>query len=386
MKEKIKNWSDKYKLHLLIWALFIFYETVVIGLVFSIFGHPLTYLTHYIAIFFLFYLHAGLFLPWSLKERRASFWKLPLVLIVEITGYILVSFLIDKLLIEGGVMPSSKNFELSYVYSLRMLYRGVYFLGFSTGYYFLVTYNKEKKKTNELEKQHLKYIIHRQKAEQELTKAQNAFLKAQINPHLLFNTLDFIYHNIDASSSVAADAIIVLSDMMRYAVDSDRMGDFIRLGDEIEQAENLIYLSQMRKDHALGFTLKYEQEVREINFIPLVLLTLIENVFKHANLNEPGHEPLIHIYIEKQVFHMITDNLIKYQPPKSGHHMGLTNIEKRLKYAYGEEVLFRYHTDEARHFILHLSIPIERLTVHGGSSSPLPDNDKGRLHDAVDQK
>lgn len=368
MKGKIKNWSDKYKLHLLIWTLFIFYETVVIGLVFSIFGHPLTYLTHYIAIFFLFYLHAELFLPWSLKERRAAFWKLPLILILEITGYILVSFLIDKLLIGGGVMPSSKNFELSYLYSLRILYRGVYFLGFSTGYYFLVTYNKEKKKTNELEKQHLRDIIHRQKAEQELTKAQNAFLKAQINPHLLFNTLDFIYHNIDASSSVAADAIIVLSDMMRYAVDSDRMGDFIRLGDEIEQAENLIHLSQMRKNNALGFALKYEQEVLQITLIPLVLLTLVENVLKHGNLNEPGHEAVIHLYIKNNIFHIVTNNLINYQVLKPGHHSGLTNIEKRLKYAYGEEVQFVYHTDNARHFISYISIPVERLTAPDGSS------------------
>lgn len=382
MKEIIKNWSYKYRLHLLIWALFIFYETVVIGLVFSVFGHPLTYITHYAAIFLLFYLHAGFFLPWSLKEKRAAFWKLPLVLLLEITGYIIISFLIDKLLIMIRVMPFPRKFELSYLYSLRTLYRGVYFLGFSTGYYFLLTYNKEKKKTNELEKQHLKDIIDNQKAEQELTKAQNAFLKAQINPHFLFNTLDFIYHNIDASSPVAADAIITLSEMMRYAVDSDKMGDFVRLGDEIDQAQNLLYLSQIRKTGALGFRLQYKEEILEITLIPLVLLTLIENVFKHGNLNEPGHEAVVNLYIEKQAFHIVTDNLIKYQPSKKGHHTGLTNIQKRLTYAYGDEVEFTYHTDDQNHFRLHLRIPLKRLNAHGVPSPVLPDkNTAGELRD-----
>jgi two-component system LytT family sensor kinase len=378
---------DKYKVHLLIWALFIFYETVVIGLVFKVFGHPLTYILHYIAVLSLFYLHADFALAWSLRDKRATFWRLPLVLIVEASVFILTSFSIDKWLIKIGFISSSEPLELTFLYSLKILYRCVYFLGFATAYYFLMTYNKEKKRTNELEQQLLKDIIKSQKVEQELTKAQNAFLKAQINPHFLFNTLDFIYHNIDVSSPVAADAVIILTDMMRYAVDADKMGDFISLGEEIEQAENLLYLSQMRKNHALGFQIDYTEEVRVIYLIPLVLLTLVENILKHGNLNDPEHEALINIYIENHSFHIVTDNLINHEPLKlkTGQHTGLKNIEKRLRYAYGNEIKFEYHTDDTNHFRVHLSIPQEQLKMHGASSNSLHGNDIAPLHGLADQ-
>lgn len=385
MKRIIMDWFNKHKLHLLIWALFISYETVVIGLVSGTFGHPLTYVAHYIAILFLFYLHADVFLPWALLNKKSAIWKLPVMLALEITGFVIFSYCIDKLLIMSQVMPYFKPFNLSYLYSLKMLYRGIYFLGFATGYYFLITYNKEKRRTNELEKQHFQDIINSQKAEQELTKAQNAFLKAQINPHFLFNTLDFIYHNIDASSPVAADAVIVLTEMMRYAVDADKMGDFICLGDEIDQAENLLYLSQMRKNHALGLRLNYEEETRHINLIPLVLLTLVENIFKHGNLNEPQHEAFISIYVERHTFHIVTNNLIKYESSENGYQSGLNNIKKRLKYAYGNEVEFAYHTDETNHFRLHLSVPMECLKANDGSSIALKDIDTGLLHGSADQ-
>ena len=386
MKNILKNWFNKYKLHLLVWALFVFYEAVVIGLVSGTFGHPLTYMAHYAAAVVLFYVHANLFLPWALLNKRSAIWRLPFIL-VEIGGFVVVSFFLDKILIMGQIIPYDKPFNLSWLYTLKMVYRGSYFLGFATGYYYLITYIKEKRKTSELEKQHLKDIINSQKAEQELTKAQNAFLKAQINPHFLFNTLDFIYHNINTSSPVAADAVIVLTEMMRYAVDADKMGDFICLGDEIEQAENLLYLSQMRKNHALGFRINYTEEVREIYLIPLVLLTLVENVLKHGNLNEPEHEALIDLYVENESFHVVTDNRVNHEPLKlkTGYHTGLNNIEKRLRYAYGDAIEFEYHTDKANHFKLHLCIPIEQLKAHDGSSKFLSGSGTGSPHGHVDQ-
>ena len=364
MKWNFKNWFQKYKLHLLIWAIFIFYETVIVGLFFGVFGHPITYISHYIAILFLFYIHADVLFPWALKKKNATLWRLPVVFFLEITVFIIVSYLIDKLLIISDIIEDSQKFNITFLYFLKLLYRCVYFIGAATGYYYLSTYIKERRKTAELEKQHLNDIINNQKAEQELTKAQNAFLKAQINPHFLFNTLDFIYHNIDESSPVAADAVIILTEMMRYAVDADKMGDYIRLGDEIEQAENLIYLNQMRKNHTLALKLNYTDEVRQIKLIPLVVLTLVENIFKHGNLNDPNLEAIIDIYNESDVFHISTFNFIDYKSPKNGSHSGLNNIEKRLRFAYGANVEFKYETDLDNRFSLHLSIPIKSLTGH----------------------
>ena len=384
MKLIIENWLIKYKLHLLVWMLFILYETIVIGLISGEFGDPLTYVAHYIAIVSLFYLHADLSLPWALKNKKSAIWKLPLVLMLEIVGFTLISYSIDKFLIIINVIHRATAFNLSYLYSLKTLYRCIYFLGFATGYYFLVVYMKEKKKTNELEKQRLKDIIYRQKSEQELTKAQNAFLKAQINPHFLFNTLDFVYHNIVSLSPVAADALITLAEMMRYAIDSDKMGDYIYLGDEIDQVENLLYLNQVRKNHELGFVFTYDEKVRQIKLIPLALLTLVENIFKHGNLSQSDHEAVVKIFIEDNIFHIETDNLINNHGSKPSNQTGLSNIRKRLSYAYGPSIEFNYHADDASHFKLSLAIPMECLSLPDGSAAALKDSDRGLLHDYAD--
>jgi len=361
MKKNLLQWLDRYKLHLLIWALFIFYEAILIGYISRAFGHPLSYFLHYTAAIILFYVHAELFLPWALAVRKQILWRLPLVL-VEIAVFVFVSFLLDQILVALGV-AHEKTLHISWLYIFSMLYRGGYFLGFSSGYYYLITYTKEKRKTNELEKQHLNDIINQQKAEQELTKAQNAFLKAQINPHFLFNTLDFIYHSIAESSPIAADAVIVLTEMMRYAVDADKMGEYILLGEEIEQAENLIYLNQVRKNHSLYFKLKYSEHIKNFRLIPLVLLTLVENTFKHGNLNQPSDEAVIDIYVDEHYLNIDSYNLISQDAPNNGSHSGLNNIQKRLSYTYGSEVVFHYHTDTTNQFFLHLSIPLERVNA-----------------------
>lgn len=364
----IIKWIRKYRFHLLIWVAFIFYETVVIGLITGVFGHLSAYASHYLLILILFYLHANVCLPWAFRNSHSAIWKLALIVLLEISAFILISYLADEFLIFTHLLRV-KHYKLTYQNSLQSLYRGIYFIGFSTGYFFIIRYNKERRKTNELERQRLNDIIYRQKSEQELTKAQNAFLKAQINPHFLFNTLDFIYHNIVALSPAAADAVITLSEMMRYAIDSDKMGEYILLGEEIDQVENLVYLNQIRKNNRLLFELKYEEEVRQLYLIPLVLLTMVENVFKHGNLTEKEHDAYVHIYIKNGTLFIETDNLINNQRWPGGNNKGLNNTERRLKYTYGEEIIFNCKTNDLNHFIVVLGIPLDLLKSPGEPSS-----------------
>lgn len=375
MKEIIVNWVKKYKLHLVLWLLFILYETVVIGLITGVFGNPAAYISHYILIMVLFYVHAYFSLPWALKNNINAIWKLPLIVAIEISAFIFISYLTDEFLIFSTLLKL-KHYKLTYQNSLQSLYRGIYFMGFSTGYYFILRYGKERRKTNELEKQRLNDIIYRQKSEQELTKAQNAFLKAQINPHFLFNTLDFVYHSIVELSPPAANAIITLAEMMRYAIDSDKMGDYIPLSDEIDQIENLLYLNQIRKKNKLLFQLQYEEEVRRLYLIPLVLLTMVENIFKHGNLTEKDHDALVSIYIKGGIFIIETDNLINNQVRPGGNHKGLSNTEQRLKYAYGENILFTNKATERNHFIVRLEIPVDLLLPPVLPSKASPDTGK----------
>jgi two-component system LytT family sensor kinase len=370
MRIKIEN----HKIHLLFWGSFITWEVVFVGLFFGEFGHPLTYSAHYLLIIILFYTHASLLLPWALNREQQAFWRIPFVISVETGGFIIFSFLVDHLLINYGYMKVQNQLSLSLQYLLKTLYREIYFLGFSTGLYYLTTYLIEKKKTGELEKRHLIAIIEKQKAEEEVIKAQNAFLLSQINPHFFFNTLDYLYHNVLETSPKSAEAISILATMMRFAIDADKVGDYIRLGDEIEQVENLIYLNQLREH--LAIRLEVEEESRDIWLIPLVILTLTENIFKHGNLKEPSLEAVIRITIDEENLCIQTTNLMYQQRESVKSGNGLLNIEKRLKNTYGKDILMKYGSLDKSIFDVNIVLPLSVLSPSGAFLYPSLNTDK----------
>jgi LytS/YehU family sensor histidine kinase len=223
---------------------------------------------------------------------------------------------------------------------------------FATSYYFLLNFLEERKKIEDLEKQRLNNII-------QIAKSENAFLKAQIQPHLLFNTLDFIYQNAKDSSPVAAEAIHSLAEMMRYSVDSNKDKEFILLDEEINQVENLINLHQLRKDHHIQLRFWYDDEIRNVKIIPLVLTTLVENMFKHGELLLASHPAEVSLRMEDDQLIIETSNLIKAVKDNSGLSSGMENIKKRLDYTYGKHAEFKYFTDSNQHFKVILIIKLK---------------------------
>lgn len=354
------SWLQNNKIHIITWAIYIVYESFLIGFLYSQMGHPITYIVHYALNIYLFYFHAHKLLPWALKHKQNVIWLIPLAITVQLVVYAFLLFIIDYSLIDLQIITHVKKIAFTKNFILGALYRSMNFVVFSTGYYFFRNYAKERKRTEELEKQRLNDIIKQQQTEKELVKAHNAFLKAQINPHFLFNTLDFVYHNVNEQSPIAGEAIISLSQMMRYAIDSDKMGEFTLLGDEIEQVENLIYLYQIRKDHQLEISFDYSEAVRSIALIPLILLTLVENIFKHGNLTTPGHSAEITLAVLDDTLYLSTENLIG-RASKLSNNAGLANIEKRLRYAYGPSLSFSYGAEANNHFRVDIGIPLSAL-------------------------
>lgn len=360
MIESFYKWLYRYRLHVLIWTLYITYEISVAWFALKSYGTAPNYIFHYSLIITIFYLHALVAMPWALRNPLNSFWSVPAVIALQTAIYVLLSFYGDTLLLKWNIEQQAGALGFTNMYILRNSFRAVYFMCFSTGYYFLLTFNQERRKSEELERQKFNEIISRQKAEQELTRAQNAFLKAQINPHFLFNTLDFIYHNILALSPIAADAIITLAEMMRFAIDADKMGEFILLGDELDQVVNLRYLNQLRKNEETAFKLSYSEEIRDIKFIPLVLLTLTENIFKHGVLGE-SREATLDVFISDDILQITSSNMSHHRASSRGHQTGLANLEKRLLYAYGDAAVFQHGDDGTGHFRVSIKVPLHVL-------------------------
>ena len=307
-------------------------------------------------------MHAEFTLPTLLQKTSRGIYVLIPALIIQLCVYVLLHFALDKLLIALEVIKLNKVYVLNLNVISRTLYRGVYFFGFSTGYYFLKTFIAERKKTAQLEKERLENIIQQQRMEQELVLAENAFLKAQINPHFLFNTLSFIHYKVSAHSEVAGEAIIKLSEMMRFAIDADDTGNHNALANEIEQVENLIYLYQIRKSAPLQIHFTYTNEVRQLRLIPLVLLTLAENIFKHADIYNEQEPAYLHLKVADGIFKLDTANRLALQKASSSNQSGLANIKRRLFYAYGDAASFTYHTSHT-HFTLSIKVPVSLLQL-----------------------
>jgi two-component system LytT family sensor kinase len=354
--QKIYKWFIRYRLHFLLWAIYMTYEVSVAAFAFKLYGKPLLLIFHYTVIVSLFYIHALWGMPFAFRNRSTAVWKLLALVIFEATTYLALAYSGDIYLYKIHVIRESFQFDHPYI--IQNVYRGLYFIGFSSGYYILLTYNQERRRSAELEKQRLNEIISRERTEQELSKAQNAFLKAQINPHFLFNTLDFIYHKVMSESPEAADAVITLAEMMRFAIDADKMGEFIKLGDELEQVQNLVALNNLRKNQTVPFELNYQADVEQLQFIPLVLLTLAENIFKHGDLNT-GKQARLDVSINNSELLIHSQNVSGRAINERSNQTGLLNLKRRLHFAYGDAVSFTYGIEDDGQFNVWILVPLD---------------------------
>lgn len=347
----IKDWFAVKKYHVIVWIIFIFYEAIVVGFITGKFGQISHYIIYYTQNIIIFYIHAHVILAKGLKQPKQIWWKLPLLVILEILFYLLVTLCLDYWVINYLNYTGTRRIGFNMAYIIAPIYRSIYFMSFATGYYFLLNFLKERRITEELDKQRLNNII-------QLAKSENAILRAQINPHFLFNTLDFIYQNTRESSPVAAETIISLSEIMRYAIDSNSEKDFISMGEEINHVENLINLHQLRKNHSLQIRLNYEEDIQDIKFIPLVLITLVENIFKHGDLDHPELPAEINLYLNEGNLIIETSNQIKNRKNTSGLNTGIENVKKRLAYAYGDKATFKYAINNNVSFTVKIKVEI----------------------------
>lgn len=173
-------------------------------------------------------------------------------------------------------------------------------------------------------------LINTQKAELEK-------LKAQINPHFLFNSLNFFYAEIRPFNKKAAESIILLSDILRYSLVEHANKDLVDIEEEVEYLKNYIQLQRNRfyDNFHLNLDIDWQQEIRDLKIPSMVLLTLVENCFKYGDLHDPDNPCLINISVENDIFIFIVKNKIQPKNPLlTSTGMGMTNIKNRLDLIY----------------------------------------------------
>lgn len=191
------------------------------------------------------------------------------------------------------------------------------------------------------------------RAEADKANSELSFLKAQINPHFLFNTLNNIYTLAVTKNENAPVAIMKLSNIMRYITDEVTQ-DYVPLQLEIECAANYIDIQRMRLNNKadVDFSVTGNSEGKQI--APLILMSFIENVFKYGT---SSHEPstiIIRLIItEKTITFYSQNKLFSNLRKVERTGIGITNTKRRLEHLYPKKYLLNI-TTENDFYCVHL--------------------------------
>ena len=174
-----------------------------------------------------------------------------------------------------------------------------------------------------------------QESEAARAKAELYNLRSQINPHFLLNTLNNIYALTAINQERAQDAIQQLSKMLRHML-YDNQESSVALSDELQFLENYISLMKIRLSANVEVTFAHNVEMPGVRIAPLIFISLVENAFKHGI--SPTEQSFVHIEINA-TDHDINCRIENSNHPKSnqdrsGHGIGLNQVQRRLDLAY----------------------------------------------------
>jgi LytS/YehU family sensor histidine kinase len=192
----------------------------------------------------------------------------------------------------------------------------------------------------------------RKQLENQKLMAELNYLKAQINPHFLFNTLHNLNYLVYSGSKNATDVIIKLSNIMRYMIyDANR--EKVQLTRELAYMEDYVHLESIRLNNSFRLEFKKTGDFANVEVAPLLLITLLENSFKHGVKDaEPDCwiECNLNVMHDQLVFNTRNKKLrgAKADQPSG---FGLENLKKRLQLSYPQKYDLRIVEDERTYFI-----------------------------------
>jgi len=169
--------------------------------------------------------------------------------------------------------------------------------------------------------------------EKEQLKTELAFLKSQVNPHYLFNTINDIYSLSQQQSKEAPEALLKLSELLRYMLrESD--DPYVPLTNEIDYLNTVIDLQKIGQKGNSYINFKVVGKIEHQKIAPLILINFIENAFKHGIFKNKEEPIQIVVTIDKQAFHLHLSNKINVVKKDRTGGIGLVNVQRRLALIY----------------------------------------------------
>lgn len=329
-----KRWS----IHLLFWLAVLLLYAVFFGRRNDNYGQtlffvgllmPVTIGTTYLFNYYLMpvYLMRGRYL----RFVAYSFYALLLALFLEMMVALLTFLVMAQLKIKE---MSPASIDIFFLLATLLM---VVLLGVSIK---MVLHWRSSKEANER--------LMREKVETELR-----FLKAQLNPHFLFNTLNNLYYLASEKSDHAPRAILQLSEILDYVMRSGK-STLVPLGEEVKQVTNFVALEMLRYHERVRVNSELMGNMESATIAPMMLITLMENAFKHGVMPR-AQASWIDWRMQATQGKIEVTFRNSWSPKPISEGIGLQNLKNQLDYLYpGRYTLFIHH--EPTEFSVNLTL------------------------------
>ena len=342
-------------IHILIWAVFgmiYFFQPIT-------FNIPLPYqlwVKQSIILGLLviaYYTNSFILVPKFLLKNKTSFYLLIVVGIAVVI--VLANIYVDDWLNIHQLMeaafhksgPPKHHGGRDHGWDLAMIAITALVLGVSTSITAIQKWQADKQLNQELE--------------QDRVSSELSFLKAQINPHFFFNTLNNIYALTQVDADVAGKAIHQLSRMMRYLLYDTQQGQTM-LSQEIAFVKDYISLMQLRLTDVVKVNIDTPANLQDVPLAPMIFLPFVENAFKHGvSATQQSHIDIVVLQKGKVLDLSVKNSIINDNSVSldTNSGIGLVNTRRRLDLLYpGKYKLDIEELNAYNEYIVHLTLEL----------------------------
>ena len=308
--------------HILFWMLFIFVSLFLFS---DFYWRENPFLQYLSILVIIVYVNHFILLPFFVKKR---------LYIVYVFVFAAISFLATELYCNVFAQCGCSIMKCLSAYLWQTLVPLIFFSFIWMLYRFL-------DKQDEVEK------IKQEHLEMELK-----FLKSQINPHVLFNNLNTIYSYALEKPNETPELILRLSDNLKHVL-YESNAETISLEKEIQFIDNYIAFHKIRTEGIKQINYKTTTDNENYKIAPLLLITIIENAFKHSDFNSIID---IKINVKENILTCICENYYTHNSIKSIQAIGLNNLKKRLNLLYKNKYKLSINTNSAFKVMLIINL------------------------------
>lgn len=268
--------------------------------------------------------------------------KTILLIVLSIGAIILLRYTLEEVVFPVTLGFDNFNDRTSNLgYFFANLYYALVFTSLGAVYYF-IQYSKHKEQQS-------------QALKTEYKKIELAFLRSQINPHFLFNTLNNIYALVYRKSDQALNAMNHLTQLLRYALYEQQK--MVPLPIELDHIKAFIRLQVLRYDFPVPVQLHVDEGLEQALIPPFSFISFVENAFKHAYLKDQDQPLVIEFKKVENQLYFRTKNAKSIQEKDEHSGIGLENIRKRLQLLYQDQQELKILEDEHT-FEVQVKIPL----------------------------